>query len=1070
MRRLPVHHPGLVTVCILLGLTVISSFTQRKQYPKNPDITVSLWAKQPMLKNPVALSHDRKGRIYVTESNRRKSVDLDVRSMRGLDPLPWPALDYSIQSVEQRREVIHKYLANDSPFNNPWMQDYNGDGEKSWHDFKAKSERINLIEDTDGDGIADKASVFAEDFNTELTGTAGGVLWHNDRVYFTVIPDLWVLRDHDQDGVADDRTSLITGHGVHIGQGGHDLHGLTLGPDGRIYWSIGDKGINITSKEGRRFLYPNQGVVMRSEPDGSNFEVFARGLRNCQEMAFDDFGNLFCVDNDGDFKGERERLVYVTRDSDTGWRINWQFNHINKWAKAQGLPEYNPWMEEALSVPHFKGQAAYITPALSNYSDGPAGFTKNPGTALSEEYNDYFFLTQFPGQKITAFQLQPKGAAFEMKNEHLFQSGFMATGLSFGPEGALYVADWAGNWEPTSKGAIFKLDVDEVKKHPLREQTQLLVQAGSQDLPDDSLVSLLGYPDQRVRLDAQFELVQRSRTALLTRIALDDESEQLARIHSLWGLGQLARKEQFDSASELLSLLDDADDQIKIQACRLIAEAPALFEEAEPSLIKLLKDKNWSIRFHAAQTLGDIGSHDAILPLVELLGSDAGLDPFVRHGAITGLAGIGEVEALASMHDDPVQNVRIGAVVALRRLAAPEVQAYLNDEDPLVALEAARAIHDDFGIPEALPALASLLNKTPHLSNEALMRRVLNANLRTGETEQAQAVLEFFKSGNGDQILQAEALSILISWHNPPAIDRVERRYRILPERDPATVKALLQSNVADLLGSDSRAGASTFKLLNHYNIDIKPTTLRNRLADDSRNVSERIEALNLLAELPKHSKPAFTRAFNSGNSALKMAALAKQAEQDEKAAVKRIRKILKKESNIQERQHAIYVLGNLKGKQARDLLAGLVEKLAENKTSQHEKLDVYMAAEANGNFEGALSAIKSNTGSENKVPYEFSLFGGNSTTGLNIFMQHPQAQCIRCHAINESGGSTVGPRLGGIGEEFSRWYLLQSLVEPGVRLAEGFENDASVSAMPPMGDILTPAELRDVVAYLKSL
>ena len=237
-----------------------------------------------------------------------------------------------------------------------------------------------------------------KNFNTEVTGTAGGVLWFNDRVYFTVIPDLWVLDDTNADDKADKKEILITGHGVHIGQGGHDLHGLTVGPDGRIYWSVGDKGINITSKEGKHFFYPNQGVIMRSEPDGSNFEVFAYGLRNCQELSFDTYGNLFCVDNDGDFKGERERLVYVTQDSDTGWRINWQYNHTNQWASDQKLPAYNPWMDEDLSVPHFDEQAAYITPTLQNYSDGPAGFIRNPGTALSREYRNHYFLTQFPGK------------------------------------------------------------------------------------------------------------------------------------------------------------------------------------------------------------------------------------------------------------------------------------------------------------------------------------------------------------------------------------------------------------------------------------------------------------------------------------------------------------------------------------------------------------------------------------------------------------------------------------------------------------------------------------------------
>ena len=70
------------------------------------------------------------------------------------------------------------------------------------------------------------------------------------------------------------------------------MHGLRVGPDGRIYWTIGDKGVNVTSREGRKFFYPNEGCVLRCEPDGSNFEVFAHGLRNVQETDFNELGDL----------------------------------------------------------------------------------------------------------------------------------------------------------------------------------------------------------------------------------------------------------------------------------------------------------------------------------------------------------------------------------------------------------------------------------------------------------------------------------------------------------------------------------------------------------------------------------------------------------------------------------------------------------------------------------------------------------------------------------------------------------------------------------------------------------
>lgn len=1076
MRALSVVSLGLAITGAVVFLTAASTTKSVQIFPSdslktNPAIDVSVWAKQPMLKNPVAISHDPQGRIYATEANRRRTVDLDTRGMGGLEPLPWPLVDHSLQSVQQRREVIREYLAPDSPYNNPWLKDYNEDGKKNWMDLLSKTERVNLLEDTDGNGTADKATVFAEGFNTEVTGTAGGVLWHNEKVYFTAIPDLWLLEDLDHDGVAEQREALVTGHGVHMSWGGHDLHGLTVGPDGRIYWSIGDKGINITSKEGRQFKYPNQGLVMRSEPDGSNFEVFAHGLRNCQELSFDDYGNLFCVDNDGDFKGERERLLYVTRDSDTGWRINWQFTSTNEWAKSQGLPEYNPWMEERLHVPHFEGQAAYITPTLLNYSDGPAGFMRNPGTALSESYKDYYFLTQFPGQKITAFQLQPRGAAFEMVNEHTFQKGFMAVGLSFGPEGALYVADWGGNWAPTEEGGIVKLDVKADEKHPLRKQTKKLIQAGMKDRSVDALVDLLGYPDQRIRLAAQFELVERSQEEALVQTALDKSEGPLARTHSIWGIGQLARMEKLSLQVDIPTLLADANHQIRIQTCRLIAEAPGLFDSFDIALHDLLEDAELSVTFHAAQALGSVGKANSIEPLFQLLASEVGSDPFIRHGAVTGLSGIGDEETILTAKDHESNSVRMGAVLALRRLKSAHAQAFLQDSDVTIVLEAARAIHDDFSIPDAMPALANLLNNTPHTSNEALMRRLLNANLRLGKPENAAAVLVYYLSGTGNNEMQKEAEDILLSWIHPPVLDRVERRYRVLPERDPAIITDLLNDQLANLLGSNSKSERSALKLLRHYDIALDPKALQKRLADNSRSTEERMDIFDVLIAQPKQHKAALKTAFKSTDTTLRIAALKALATKNESDAVSRIGKLLSsKNTPMAERQQAITILGELKGKKATKLISNLVFQLKQGDTQNSEKLEVFLTADKNGGFEKELTAIMKESGPGANAPYAFSMYGGDAARGEGIFLQHPAAQCIRCHAVDDGEGSNVGPVLKGVGTRFDRAYLLEALVSPTATMATGFGSAGSISAMPPMGDLLSANELRDLMAYLAAL
>ena len=103
------------------------------------------------------------------------------------------------------------------------------------------------------------------------------------------------------------RTSLARGFGVRNGWYGHDLHGLAMGPEGRIYFTMGDRGFNLRTTEGRVLSGATTGAVFRCWPDGSEMEVVARGLRNPQELAFDDFGNLFTGDNNCD-AGEKARI------------------------------------------------------------------------------------------------------------------------------------------------------------------------------------------------------------------------------------------------------------------------------------------------------------------------------------------------------------------------------------------------------------------------------------------------------------------------------------------------------------------------------------------------------------------------------------------------------------------------------------------------------------------------------------------------------------------------------------------------------------------------------------------
>ncbi len=156
---------------------------------------------------------------------------------------------------------------------------------------------------------------------------AGGILYHEGDLIVGVPPGIYRLHDTNGDGKTDWQTTISEGFYTHPTYGGHGISGVTIGPDGRLYWEVGDMGMHVVDAAGRAWSYPNQGVVVRSELDGSGFEVFASGIRNLQEFSFDEHANLISVDNDGDHQGETERLVYLTYGSDTGWRSNWQYGN-----------------------------------------------------------------------------------------------------------------------------------------------------------------------------------------------------------------------------------------------------------------------------------------------------------------------------------------------------------------------------------------------------------------------------------------------------------------------------------------------------------------------------------------------------------------------------------------------------------------------------------------------------------------------------------------------------------------------------------------------------------------------
>ncbi|MDR8392510.1 HEAT repeat domain-containing protein [Aliifodinibius sp. S!AR15-10] len=1070
-------------------------------------LELSLWASEKLLADPIGMDIDNKGRVYINVTNRSTSSEFDIRGHRD-----WMIEAISWKTVQDRKDFLHRELAPERSAQNEWLTDHNGDDSHDWRDLTVEQEEIYTIEDRSGDGVADRSQLYIRDFNEEITDVAGSVLAFDDDVYIAVAPDMWRTTDTDGDGISDTKTSISNGYMVHIGFSGHGMSGATVAPDGRIYWGIGDIGSNIIGPDGKTWENPNQGAIFRSDPDGSNFEVFARGVRNTHEFVFDKHGNLISVDNDGDHAGEHERLVYLVSGSDSGWRTNWQFG---KYVDPKNN-EYKVWMDEDYYKPRWEDQAAHLLPPVAPYHSGPAGMAYNPGTALSEEWDDTFFISEFTGSParsaIHGFTLEPNGAGFDLKSDQPVVEGILTTGMEFGPDGSLYFADWIEGWDTKDKGRIWKLDVASESRTDIREETQQLLGEEFGTRSEDVLKDLLHHQDMRVRMKAQFELARRNDTVTLLN-AISQTDHQLARLHGIWGIGQLARND-VEHAESLVQYLEDTDPEIRAQAAKVLGDVR--YKAAADAIIPLLKDESLRVQFFAAEALGRMEYQPAVEPIISMLEANNDEDVYLRHGGAIALERIGDVDALAGLADHPSEAVRIAAVVALRRLEDPSVAQFLDDESEYVVTNAARAINDDTQITEAVPALAQLLNET-EFTNEPLIRRVINANLYNGTAEDALRLASFATRDGISETLRSEAIATLSVWPESSTLDRVTGRYRGEVENNREDATEALASIIDPVLND----GGETLRVaiaeaISSLNYNPAMPQLFGLVQDDP-SPEVKIAALNALDSLNYESMDeAVAVALEGDQQSVRMTALGliPSLGIEEQRKVELLSSVLGNGSYV-EQQSALTALGEMQSEAANNVLSNQLTELINGEVPSEVQLELVQAADNSSSEElqSQLQKYRSQKPEDDMVAqYKEALYGGNGQQGAQVFYGHDAAQCTRCHAIGGRGGD-VGPELGNIGNTLSREQLLLSMVEPGERIAPGYgsisvtlengdtaqgvlkeetdsyvvlqssdgetqqiskdqitERSNSPSAMFPMADILSKGEIRDLVEFLSQL
>ena len=1006
------------------GLAAIESFAF-------PGLKCEMYAAEPDVGNIVAIHRDYDGKMFVCETYRQgKSIEDNRNHSYWLDD------DLQAQTVQDRIDYILKH---------------HPEAKETYTQF---DDRIRVLADNNGDGKADITKVFANRFNDLEMGTGAGVLSYRNNVYYTCIPHLFKMMDTDGDMVADTREKLSSGYGVRFAFRGHDSHGLIVGPDGRLYFSIGDRGYDLAPN----MRDPASGAVFRCELDGSNLEVFATGLRNPQELAFDEYGDLFTGDNNSD-GGDEARWTYVVPGGDSGWRMYFQY-----------LGDRGPWNRERMWDDENEDKPAYIIPCIKNISDGPSGLEYYPGTGFADGAEGRFYLCDFRGTPtnsgVRSFRNKPTGAFYELVDDEKPIWGTLVTDIDFASDGKLYLSDWVFGWNGEDKGRIYTFFNEKKLKDPIVKEVETLLRDGMTEKTVEEVASLLAHKDQRVRQEAQFELVARKRFDIFEQ-SVNESSELMSKLHSLWGIEQLLRQGESGSdkfESNLSNWLASDNPFVVREAIRLTA---SYFPQFREKLELLCGHKNGKVRYEAAYGLGEIGVETSADAITKLLVANNDKDPIVRHGAIMAIRGIaikehekGESAFIDSFvnHDSPA--VRISAVVALRKqfeFNALNVRdntyvirllaKLVGDADDKIALEAARAVHD-LQMDDGMEPLAMLVGK-PGLSDH-MIRRAISANNRIGDKDSANRLAKFAAEGKYGKDRKLDALRLLGEWESPDPHDPVNNSYRVIDmaKRNVADANQAI-SDAFESLVSNGEIVGRVVEVAAKLRVKKAAPKILSIAMDKSASPAARASALGSLEQLEFDGLADVLGKLGTDSDSLppELAAVYVDvlSRKDPAKAAEYLRKILASDASgekvLRQKQKAFVTLGNMKNAESEATIIAAFTSLTKGTLAPELGLDVINACETRGGKVGEQAAKYLKANAEKSViadRYLWAMRGGDAVKGEKVFREKTAVSCVRCHRIDGTGGK-VGPDLSGVGKLYDRRGVLESVVDPNLKIADGF-------------------------------
>lgn len=951
--------------------------------------------------------------------------------------------------------------------------------------------RIVVLEDRDGDGSFESSSVFADKLVFPM-----GLVWRDGRLYVADPPDLVALEDTDGDGQADKRTVVLTGFG-HKDNG--SLHGLTFGPDGLLYMTMGSPDGYQLKRPGGEQLRGESGALLRCRPDGTDVEVVSRGFENLVEVVFTPRGDIIGTDNwfrnvnEKGSGGLRDALVHLL---DGGL---YPLQVIDK-----GTPQ--PVTGEPLGP-----IALYPAVALS-------GLVRYEGNAFPAAMHGNLFSAQHNARKVGRHVLVQSGTSFLSKDFDFLTSDdpdFHPSDVLVDGDGSLLIVD-TGSWYihhcPTGKirqspatGGIWRA---------LAKNTKLVadpwgLKIAWQQLSVTQLAGLLGDDRAAVRERAGKELIGHGKAAVPALAALlNGPAEVAVKQQAVWTLSVIGTDEALTPLRQALTV---AEPDLVATAARALGLRQD--KKSAGALAQLLTAKQPFVLLAAAEALARCGTSSQLPSLWQALKKAP--DRFLEHALIHAVHRLASTKDLQAALADPHPRIRKAALILLNQ--PPRPADALTHQAVLAGVAA-----DDA---ELRSTAIKLLQQRPEWAEPSLdlIRSWLEKkSLTTEEVQGLRGCLVAFQSHPKLQTLVGDGL---VNKSGKLAEAQRVLILEVMAECSLAKLPPSWLQGLNQLMTKSSPAlrfqAVRTAAVLQIADIDPVLSALA-----ESKDEPEllRLEALRaIVPRQPKLTPSAFALVLRllaeDAEPLTRLAAgeIAGRSQLTDAQALKLLQTV-RADPLLTPSQLSAALPKTLGPETASALTDYLSQSLERGWHPAEQDLKSVLARlpKSEQAKSDALLALwrKQAEGQQAKLAqYEPLLKGGDVERGKEVFFGK-KAACSACHRIGDKGGA-VGPDLTRVGAIRSGRDLLESIVVPAATFAQGYENylvtttsgqvftgviarktpqavvlrdssggekliaSKSIDAMTPqktslmpdgLAAALTVAELRDLLAYLQAL